>query len=246
MKLKIIHVVMMLAAGAASAVAGEQAYDNKVAAASVEEAVLRDNKAAAAGAEVAGLRDNKAAASVEEAVLRDNKVAVAQGDGMPQAVAAEEGSDEETQAAEVVAKIVAMDRDKARLEAAYKECVAKLDRPAEGVVVPVEQHPDGSVKVDATAEKAQFFEKEGYVWCGDVTVREYAPDGSVKCQFHAEGCLMDRSTKTGWAEGRAEGSYGKTRLEGCGIYFSFSEESVKIYSNVVITSTEIKFEGVKL
>lgn len=188
-----------------------------------------DDKAAASGAAVAGLQGKAEAQGGEE--VRSAAEEDAQDDGVPRAV---------------VAKIAAMDRDKARLEAAYRECVAKLDRPAEGVVIPVEQHPDGSLKVDAAAERAQFFEKEGFVWCGGVTVREYMPDGSVKCQFYAEGCLVDRATKTGWAEGRAVGTYGKTRLDGRGIYFSFSDESVKIYSEVVITSTDIKFEGVKL
>ena len=218
MNLKILHVAMMLAAGAAFAATGGQAHGSKAAPAAAAEAGRRD-KAAAPG-------DGGAQAAAAEEDAQG-----AQDDGVPQGVAA---------------KIAAMDRDKARLEAAYKECFAKLDRPAEGVIIPVEQHPDGSLKVDATAERAQFFEKEGFVWCGGVTVREYMPDGSVKCQFRAEGCLVDRSTKTGWAEGRAVGTYGKTRLEGSGIYFSFSEESVKIYSNVVITSTDIKFEGVKL
>ena len=218
MSLKAIHLAMLLAAVAAVAATGGQARDNKAAAADAAESGQRGKAAAPGGGEA------QAAAAGEDAEGD-------QDDGIPQ---------------EVVERIASMDRDKERLESAYTVYVAKIDRPAEGVVIPVEQHPDGSVKVDATAERAQFFEKEGYVWCGGVTVREYALDGSVKSQFHVDGCLVDRSTKTGWAEGRAVGTYGKTRLEGSGIYFSFSDESVKIYSKVVITSTDIKFEGVKL
>ena len=146
----------------------------------------------------------------------------------------------------LAARLESFARDRARLQAAYTNCVARQDRPAEDVVVPVESHPNGSVKVDATADRAQVFEKEGLVWCGGVTVREYEPDGSVKMELSADSCVVDRGTKSGWLEGYASGTYGKTRMEGRGIYFSFREEFVKIYSDVAVTSTDIKFEGVKL
>lgn len=147
---------------------------------------------------------------------------------------------------DLAARLESFARDRVRLQAAYTNCLARLDRPAEGVVVPVESHPDGSVKVDATADRAQVFEKEGLVWCGGVTVREYDPDGTVKMELSADSCVVDRGTKSGWLEGYASGTYGKTRMEGRGIYFSFREEFVKIYSDVAVTSTDIKFEGVKL
>jgi len=137
-------------------------------------------------------------------------------------------------------------RDEARLRAAYTNCVARLESPAEGIVVPVETYPDGTAKISATAGKAQFFEDEGIVWCGGVKVREYAPDGSVKMECEAAGAIVDRNTRTGWLEGRAKARYGATTLSGCGIYFSFSEEFAKICSCVEIVSSEIKFEGVKL
>lgn len=158
----------------------------------------------------------------------------------------------ETDRAETFAEAVpsarrdAWARDEARLAAAYTNCVARLERPAEGIVVPVETFPDGAVKISATAERAQFFEKEGLVWCGGVVVREYAEDGTVKMECSADGAVVDRNTRTGWLDGRASGRYGSTMLSGEGIYFSFSEEFAKICSSVEIVSSEFKFEGVKL
>ncbi len=140
----------------------------------------------------------------------------------------------------------AMERDKTRLVAAYSNCVSRLDHPARGVVVPVESHPDGSVKVDAVVGEAQFFEKEGLVWCGDVTVREYGLKGEVRLELSAKSGVVDRATRSGWLEGCVSGSYGATTLAGRGVYFSFEEEYVKIFADVEITSTDIKFEGVKL
>lgn len=136
--------------------------------------------------------------------------------------------------------------DEARLKVEYRKCVEKLDKPSEGIVVPVESHPDGSLKVDVYAGRAQFFDKDSVVWCGDVVVREYEPNGNVKVELNASACIVDRNTKSGWIEGFASGRYGKTKISGCGIYFSFPDEFVKISSKVAIESSDIKFEGVEL
>ena len=140
----------------------------------------------------------------------------------------------------------ALARDEARLQAAYAVCLARIDRPAEDVVVPVESHPDGTIKVDAKAARAQFFDKEGLVWCGDVTVREFDEKGRLKMELEAVSCVVDRKSKSGWLEGRTVGRVGATELSGRGIYFSCAQEYVKITSEVSIVSSDIKFEGVKL
>ena len=113
--------------------------------------------------------------------------------------------------------------------------------------MPIENYPDGAVKASVAAKKAQFFIDAGYVWGEGVTVCEFEPDGkTVKAEVRAEHCVVDRKTKSGWAEGHTRARYGATTVEGDGIYFSFAEEFVKILSNVVIRSDDLKFEGVKL
>lgn len=140
-----------------------------------------------------------------------------------------------------------LDREAERLAAVYTNCTAALETPAENLVVPVENHPDGSVKATVSAERAQFFIDAGYVWGEGVVLCEYEVGGTnVKARVTAERCVVDRSTKSGWAEGHVRAEYGKTTLEGDGIYFSFPEEYVKILSNVKIESKDVKFEGVKL
>ncbi len=139
------------------------------------------------------------------------------------------------------------DREAERLQLAYSNCVAKLQSPAENVTVPIEHYPDGSIKASVTARKAQFFMDEGLVWCEGVCVRECEKDGlTERGRVEAEFCVIDRETRSGWAKGRTRAVYGKTTVEGDGVYFSFEEEFVKILSNVRITSTDLKFEGVKL
>ncbi len=152
----------------------------------------------------------------------------------------------EEQGADVAAKIESFSADEKRLQGEYSKCLEKVKNPSQGIVVPIESHPDGSVKVDIAAGKAQFFDKEALVWCADVVVREYNPAGDVKMELVAESCLLDRTSRSGWLEGQACAKYGKTSISGCGIYFSFPDEFVKISSKVLVESSEIKFQGVEL
>lgn len=137
-------------------------------------------------------------------------------------------------------------QDEARLRAAYEACLPRIDRPSTGIYIPVELFPNGAVKVEAYAEKAQVFEQEGLVWCDGVTLREFEPTGEMKMTCTAAGGVVDRKQRSGWMHGAAQVRYGQTFLSGEGIYFSFSDEFVKISSKVAITSTALKFEGVKL
>lgn len=149
--------------------------------------------------------------------------------------------------AEWLEKRARLDKEAERLQGVYSNCTAALQTPAENLTVPIENHPDGSVKASIAAAKAQFFIDAGFVWGEDVTLCEFEPGGTnVKARVTAEHCVVDRESKSGWAEGRVRIEYGKTTLEGRGIYFSFSEEFVKIMSDVTIETSDLKFEGVKL
>ncbi len=134
-----------------------------------------------------------------------------------------------------------------RLQIAYTNCVANLQSPAQNVTVPIEHFPDGSVKASVTARQAQFFMDKGLVWCEGLCVREFLVDGKTeRGRVEAENCVIDRETRSGWAKGKVRAIYDKTTVEGDSVYFSFEEEFVKILVNSRITSTDLKFEGVKL
>ena len=126
-----------------------------------------------------------------------------------------------------------MEREALELRAAYSNCVANLTAPAEDLTVPIEHFPDGAVKATISAKRAQFFLDTGYVWGEGVIVKEFDRAGEVVSSIFA-------------AEGAAKATHGKTSVEGVGIYFSFSEEYVKLFSNVVIRSEDMKLKGIKL
>ena len=139
-----------------------------------------------------------------------------------------------------------LDREAERLAEAFAKCAARADQPAEGIVIPIENYPSGAVKTNVSAGKAQYFLEEGLVWGERVKVTQYGEDGKAAASVEAERCVIDRATKSGWAEGHAKVTAGGTTVEGDGVYFSAAEEYVRITSKTEIVSRELKFGGFKL
>ena len=143
------------------------------------------------------------------------------------------------------AKREALTREALRLRSDYTNCVAHLQTPAEDVTVPIETFEDGSVKVVVTARKAQYFVDHGLVWAEDVVVRKFKRDGSVAARIEAKHCVVDRLSKSGWAEGPATVVHDKTTFKGRGIYFSSPESYVKVFEDSWIDSKDLKFGGLR-
>ena len=137
-------------------------------------------------------------------------------------------------------------REAERLQAAYTNCVAHLQTPAQDVTVPVETFEDGSVKIIVVAKKAQYFMDSGLVWAEDVVVRKFGRDGSLEARIDAKNCIVDRFSKSGWVEGPATVTHGKTTFRGKGMYFSSPESYVKVFEQSDIKSEDLKFGGAKL
>ena len=130
------------------------------------------------------------------------------------------------------------DSDMLRLRAAYSECLAKIDTPAENVTIPLEYHADGTVKSRLTARRAQLFLDSDFIWGEGILVAQYREDGSFVGTIEAENCVVDRKTRTGWVEGAAKMTYGDSSVKGRGVYFSLEREFIKIFSQ-----SEIRTKG---
>ena len=136
------------------------------------------------------------------------------------------------------------DSDMMRLRVAYRDCVAKVESPAENVVFPLESFPDGSVKSRLTAARAQMFADSDYIWGEGIRVEQYREAGTtnVWASLTAENCIVDRKTKSGWVEGNATMIYGDSSVKGRGIYFSLPREYIKILSKCEIRTKGAKFD----
>ena len=137
-------------------------------------------------------------------------------------------------------------REAERLRAAYSNCLERLDHPAEDVILPVETHTNGAVRLVVQAKRAQFFIDTGLVWAENVVVRKLGPDGELETRIDARSCVVDRFTKSGWAEGAARVQHGKTALGGRNVYFSSPESYVRVFDGAILRSEGISSEGVKL
>ena len=136
-------------------------------------------------------------------------------------------------------------REAERLRAAYSNCAARASEPAEQVTIPVETFPDGSVKTLVSAKKARYFLDKGLVWAEGVEVRQNAADGSAAGRIEAASCVVDRNSRSGWAEGAAKVTYGKSVLTGSGVFFSAPDSYVKVFAGAAIESDDLKFGQAK-
>lgn len=137
------------------------------------------------------------------------------------------------------------DGDMLRLRKAYAQCVAQLESPAENVAFPLETLPDGTVKSRLKARRAQMFTDTGFIWGEGIRVEQYDKNGKIDSFLEAENCIVDRKTKTGWVEGDAVMSYGKSTVKGRGVHFSVDREFIKIFSKSEIRTSGLKIDPVK-
>ena len=137
-------------------------------------------------------------------------------------------------------------REAERLRAAYSNCLQRLDHPAEDVTVPIETHTNGAVRLVVHARRAQFFLDTGLVWAENVVVRRLGAGGEVETRIDARSCVVDRFTRSGWAEGVARVLHGKTALGGRNVYFSAPESYVRVFDGAVLRSEGVSAEGVGL
>lgn len=145
-----------------------------------------------------------------------------------------------------LAKRARLDTEAARLRNIYAQCVTNVVSPAENVTVPVETHPDGSVKTSVFAKRAQFFVLEGYIWGSGVKIRQYRRDGSLAAWIDADNCVVDRKTRCGWVDGRAKAKYrDEAELEGVGVFFSAAGEYLKVFSETKLTTEGRRLTSVR-
>lgn len=130
-----------------------------------------------------------------------------------------------------------------RLRDAYRQCAQNVQTPAEDVALPVETFPDGSVKTAIRAKRAQYFLDSGLVWAEDVVVRTFKRDGSPDMVLEAKNCVVDRLTKSGWAEGPAKLTQGETVFRGRGVYFSSPEGYVRVTQDSDLDSKDLRGVG---
>lgn len=139
----------------------------------------------------------------------------------------------------------AMSDEAVRLQAAYSNCVARLTSLSEGITIPLETNPDGSVRTSVYAKKAQIFEDAPLVWAEDLVMTKLGDDGKERIRIDAERCVIDRVARTGWVDGHAKVTQGKTTFEGDRVFFSATNGFVTVYSKADMKSADLKLGGLR-
>ena len=115
----------------------------------------------------------------------------------------------------------------------WSSAKARMTSPAENLSIPLEHHPSGIVKARLTAKKIQIF-SDGSVFANGVTVDLYDTKGVKQGYLKAGDCIFERGKSHGYCKGRVEVKQGSDVLSGTGMYFSFSDEYIKILANCKI------------
>lgn len=136
--------------------------------------------------------------------------------------------------------------DAERLHRQYSNQCALVTMPADDVKLPVELYADGTVRTQLMAKRAQLFLGSGFIWGEQVTLAQFRPDGALETRLDAEGCLVDRGSRSCWIEGKVRAEREGTVLEGRDAYFSASNTYLRIVHDTKITSKDFKLKGIKL
>ncbi len=129
------------------------------------------------------------------------------------------------------------------LEQRWESFRAAMDSPMENLTLPLEYFPDGRVKARLQAGKAQVFDKNT-IFAENVKVELLNNDGNVEAVLTTDDCLLDRPSKQGYCRGAVKVDWGSEHIKGRGLYFSATDEFLKILSECEIRTR--RFSGIKL
>lgn len=114
-----------------------------------------------------------------------------------------------------------------------------MTSPVENLLLPLDHFPNGRVKAQLAAKRAQVF-VDGIIFAEDVTVELFNDKGQSEGRLTAEGCIFDRNTKHGYCEGPVSMEKEGDRLKGRGMYFSFEGQFIKILGECEIRTRRIR------
>lgn len=136
-------------------------------------------------------------------------------------------------------------REAERLQSAYSNCTQRAEVPSENVKIPIETFDDGSIKTLLTAAKVKIFLDSTFIWADTIVVDQRAEKESAAARIEATTGVVDRETKSGWAQGPTRLVYDTTTCDGEDVYFSSPEGFVSISRNARIIAKDLKMNATK-
>lgn len=96
--------------------------------------------------------------------------------------------------------------------------------------LPLEHHPDGSIKTKLVAERAQ--PKGGVVEMTGMKVEITKPTGEVETTIEADSCSFDKDQNLAQSESAITLTHPDLKLTGTGFRWSAKDERIEVLGNV--------------
>jgi hypothetical protein len=113
--------------------------------------------------------------------------------------------------------------------------------PIEDLRLPLEQHPDGSIKTQLFAKEARIPE-QGPIRGRQVRIEFRKPDGTLDATVHADDCMYDREKRTAASTASVRLERADVKIRGVGWQWDAATEKIRLLSQVRV---ELKRERVK-
>lgn len=125
-----------------------------------------------------------------------------------------------------------------QLQERWERANAEMATPVENLVLPVEFHPNGRVKIVLRAKQSQMF-KDGYIFATGVHFDMFDVDGKKNGEMVMDDCLFDRERRIGYCKGRVHVNRDGDALKSRGMYFSTEPNFIKLLSECEIRTRRI-------
>ena len=104
----------------------------------------------------------------------------------------------------------------------------------EGLRVPLEVWPDGTVKTEVTARKARVGDSGALIASG-LKVEFRKEDGTVETRLEADACEFDRAKKTAKSDSAVVVTRRGLKISGTGFEWVSADQKIVIKNNVEVT-----------
>lgn len=124
------------------------------------------------------------------------------------------------------------------LAAQWETARAAMTEPVQNLILPLDTHPSGRLRAVLRAARAQMLDG-GMIIAEEVRIDLYDEAGQPDGWLTASGCLYDRNQKDGFSPGEVRIMKGSDRLKGRGLYFSITDEYLKLLAECEIRTQRI-------
>ena len=125
-----------------------------------------------------------------------------------------------------------------QLQERWERAHTEMSTPVENLVLPVEFHPNGQIKIILRAKQSQMLQ-DSYIFAVGVHFDMFDAEGKKNGEMVMDDCLFDRGRRIGYCKGRVHVNRDGDALKSRGMYFSTEPNFIKLLSECEIRTRRI-------